>query len=116
MRSTLTLLALLLVTSAADAASPRLRSFRPPGAQRGTEVEVTFTGRRLSDTREVLFYRPGITATKLEAVNDTTLKATFKIAADTPLGLYDLRLRTASGISEMRSFSVGALKDVAEVE
>jgi len=49
-------------------------------------------------------------------VNDGHVKASLKIAPDARLGLRDLRLRTATGISEMRSFSIGALKDVAEVE
>jgi hypothetical protein len=116
MRPTLSLALLLLVTSAADAASPRLRSLRPAGGQRGTEVEVTISGRRLGDAREILFYHPGIETAKLQVVGDNEVKATLKIAADSPLGLHDLRLRTATGVSELRSFSVGALKDVAEVE
>ena len=31
-------------------------------------------------------------------------------------GLHDLRVRTATGISELRTFSVGALKEITEVE
>ena len=116
MRSTLALTLVLVVSSAALGASPRTRSIRPAGGQRGTEVEVTISGRRLGDAQEVLFYHPGITATNIKVVNDAEIKATFKIAADSPLGLHDLRLRSATGLSEMRSFSVGALKDVAEVE
>ena len=33
-----------------------------------------------------------------------------------PLGLHDIRLRTATGISELRTFSVGSLKEINEVE
>jgi len=116
MRSTLALSLVLIVSSVALGASPRTRSIRPAGGQRGTEVEVTISGRRLGDAKEVLFYHPGIEATNIKVVNDAEIKATFKIAADSPLGLHDLRLRTATGLSEMRSFSVGVLKDVAEVE
>ena len=43
-------------------------------------------------------------------VNDDQVKATVKIAPDCRLGLHDLRLRTATGISELRTFSVGALR------
>ena len=64
------------------AASPRLTSVRPLGGQRGTEVEVNFRGDRLADAQEVLFYQPGISATKLEAVADNHVKATLKIAGD----------------------------------
>ena len=45
--------------------------------------------------------------------DDNNVKAKLKIAADAPLGLHDLRVRTATGISELRTFSVGALKEVA---
>src|SRR5699024_6242596 len=93
-----------------------MRSIKPAGGQRGTEVEVTVSGRRLGDTKEILFYHPGIAATKLQVVSDTELKATLKIDADSPLGLHDFRLRTATGLSELKSFSVGALRDVAEAE
>lgn len=116
MRTTLTLVLLLIVSPVAQAASPRLRSLKPAGGQRGTEVEVSLSGRRLADAQEIFFYQPGIEATNLKVVNDGELKATFRIAPDSPLGLHELRLRSASGVSEAHSFSVGALKDVAEVE
>lgn len=105
-----------LFTSRAVASSPSLTGVRPLGAQRGTEVEVSLTGARLADAKDVLFYQPGITLTKLEVVKDNQVKATFKIAPDCRLGLHDLRLRTATGVSELRTFSVGALKDTSEVE
>src|SRR6516165_1374202 len=106
----------LIVSSATEAATPRLRSLKPVGAQRGTEVEVTISGRRLGDAQEIVFYHPGIAATKLQVVNDAEIKASFKIAADSPYGLHDFRLRTATGLSDLRSFSVGAMKDVSELE
>jgi hypothetical protein len=112
------LLAALVLAAAtpAIAASPSLTSIRPLGARRGTEVEVTLSGSRLGDAREVVYYQKGIRTTKLHAENDGQVKATLKIEPDCPLGLHELRVRTATGISEVRSFSVGALPDVAEVE
>jgi hypothetical protein len=107
---------LLTSASLAPAASPNLGAIRPVGAPRGTEIEVTLSGARLGDAKEILFYQPGITTVSLKKVDDNNVKAKLKIAADAPLGLHDLRLRTATGISELRTFSVGALKDVAEVE
>jgi len=106
----------LFAASQAIAASPNMSSLRPQGGQRGTEVVVTLGGARLGDAKELLFYQPGITTTKLEVVNDGAVKATLKLAPDCPLGLHEVRLRTATGISEVRSFSVGALKEVNEVE
>jgi hypothetical protein len=108
--------AVFVVDSIARGASPNLSSLRPTGGRRGTEVEVNLTGARLGDAREILFYEPGITVTKLEKVNDGHVKATLKIAADARLGLYDLRIATATGIGELRTFSVGALAETNEVE
>src|SRR5262245_23774041 len=112
------MLALLLLLSAIDAhaSSPSMTSVRPLGGRRGTEVEVILGGARLADARQVLFYQPGIEVAKLEAVNDGQVKVKLKIAADCRLGLHDLRLRTATGISEVRTFSVGALPDINEAE
>src|SRR5690242_13836884 len=108
-RSLLPAAIIVCLASTLQAASPRMRTVRPQGGRRGTEVEVSISGRRLTDAREILFYHPGITATDLKVVNDNEIKATFRIAPDAPLGLHDLRLRSATGLSEMRSFSVGTL-------
>jgi hypothetical protein len=110
-----TALALLLV-STAHAASPSLAAVRPVGGQRGTELDVTFSGVRLGDAAEIVFYQPGITTLSIKKVNDNAVTARLKIAPDCALGLHDLRVRTATGISELRTFSVGALKEVNEVE
>src|SRR3954466_391495 len=107
---------LALSATGVQAASPALAAIRPLGGQRGTEVVVNLTGQRLADAQEVLFYQPGITVTAFKAVNDGQVTATFKIAPDAPLGLHDFRVRTATGISSLKTFSVGVLKDVEEVE
>jgi hypothetical protein len=116
MRPTLVACLLLLAVSAAQAASPNLSSLRPVGGQRGTEVEINLIGARLGDAKEILYYQPGIAATELKVVNDGHVKAKVKIAPDCRLGLHDLRLRTATGVSELRTFSVGAMPEVNEVE
>jgi len=100
----------------ARAASPSMTGVRPLGGQRGTEVEVHLTGARLADAKELLFYQLGVVTTRIEVVADNHVKATVKIAADSPLGLHDFRLRTATGLSELRTFGVGALKETTEVE
>jgi len=108
----------LAVAFAAPArgSSPSLTAIRPMGGQRGTEVEVVFSGARLGDAQQVLFYQPGVEATEITKVDDNSFKAKVKIAADSPLGFHDLRVRTATGVSELRGFSVGAMPDVAEAE
>jgi len=107
---------LALTARPAHAASPNLGGTTPRGAQRGTEVEVVFSGAQLDDAQEILFYEPGIEVTKLEVVNPTTVKVLFKIAPDCILGSHRVRVRTATGISGLRPFFVGALPDVVEKE
>jgi len=100
----------------ACAASPSLGSVSPRGGQRGTEITIHLNGARLADAEEVLFYSPGFAVSKLEAVNDGQVKASVKIAPDCRLGEHALRVRTKSGISELRTLYVGALPPLDEVE
>jgi hypothetical protein len=104
------------MVTAAHAASPSLSGIAPRGGQRGTDLVVSFNGARLSDAKEILFYYPGIAVTKLEVVNDAQVKATVKIAPDCRLGEHAMRLRTATGTSELRTFYVGALPNIDEKE
>lgn len=107
---------LLFMGSTAAASTPALSALRPTGAQRGTEVEVALSGARLGDAQEILWYRPGIATKAISKVDDNSVKATLQIAPDCGLGIHELRLRTASGVSELRSFTVGALPEMQEVE
>lgn len=102
--------------SATFAASPQLASITPRGAQRGTEAVVTFRGTHLDDAVEVLAYYPGIAVKKFEPVKDNSLKVTFTIAPDCRIGEHLFRVRTATGISDARTFWVGALPTVDEKE
>ena len=98
------------------AADPSLGSIAPIGAQRGSEVEVLLNGARFEDAQEILLYYPGIEVKKFEVVNDKQAKARLAIAADCRLGLHAMRVRTASGITNLRQFSVGALPEISEKE
>src|SRR6266852_1187699 len=104
------------MVTAAQAASPNLAGITPRGGQRGTDLVLLFNGARLSDAKEILFYDPGISVVKLEVVNDSQVKATVKIATDCRLGEHAMRLRTATGTSELRTFYVGALPNIDEKE
>jgi hypothetical protein len=79
-------------------------------------VEVTLNGGNLDDAKELMLYERGIEVTKFEVVNAGAVKATFKIAPDCQLGSHRLRVRTGTGISDLRPFLVGALPLVQEVE
>ena len=105
-----------LAASQAQAASPSLGGIAPYGAQRGTEIEVNFNGGNLADAQEILLYYPGIKVLQLEAVNETTIKTKLQIAPDCRLGIHAMRVRTATGVTNLRTFNVGALPEVAEVE
>jgi hypothetical protein len=110
------LCALGVLAERSPAASPALGGIQPRGAQRGTDAVLTFSGGRLADAQEVLVYYPGITVKKLEVVNDAQLKVTVTIAPDCRLGEHAFRVRTATGISDVRTFWVGAMPVIEEVE
>lgn len=109
-------LGLVSLASSGLASSPALSNIIPRGAQRGTEVEVAFNGARLEDAQELLIYQPGIEVTGLTVVNGNQVKAKLKIAADCPPGTKRIRIRCASGISDLRTFMVGTLPVVADTE
>jgi hypothetical protein len=118
-RTTLVVVALLALLCAAEpsaAVDAQLARVNPRGAMRGTEVELTLTGNLLADAQEVLFYQPGITVKELKAENAQTLKVKVAIAPDARPGEYALRVRTATGISHLRTFYVGLLPPLAEAE
>lgn len=107
----------LMVSAALSCAavSPKFNATSPAGAQRGTETDIRFNGQRLEDTQEIVFYSPGFEVLKLEPTNNV-VKARVKIAPDCRLGEHLVRLRTATGVSEVRTFYVGAYSALAEVE
>ena len=117
-RKLVVIIALSLCLSAefCAASSPQLNSIMPRGMQRGQEHVLTFSGARLQEALEVFLYSAGVTVKSIEQVDDNNVKVTVEITADCRLGEHVAQLRTASGISEYRSFFVGALPEIAEVE
>jgi len=99
----------------AVAASPGLSVILPRGVQRGAETVLTFHGGQLADAKEILFFSPGFQVTKLEP-SAGAVKATVKVAADCRLGEHVAHVRTASGLTEYRTFYVGPFRDVPEKE
>lgn len=96
-----------LFAAGAKAASPGFSSLSPTGAQRGTEVELTCTGSRLADAKGILFYTPGIETSDVKIVSDTQFTAKVKIPANCELGEHQLRLWTATGVTDLKTFWVG---------
>ncbi|MBM80184.1 MAG: peptidase, partial [Planctomycetaceae bacterium] len=106
----------LVLANLVQAASPSLSIILPRGLQRGAETTLTFSGARLADTEEVLFYSKGFTVTKIEPNGANQLKVTIKVDPKTRCGEHVAQVRTKSGLSDYRSFYVGPYPDHAEVE
>ncbi len=100
----------------AEAARPHLARIVPCGGQRGTEVDVVLAGQRLGDAQELMLYGPGIRVLKLEPKGEDTVHARLALAADCRLGVHAVRVRSATGISNLQLFSVGALPELQEAE
>jgi len=100
----------------AMAASPRLNMILPRGVQRGTEQVFTLAGARLADAQEIFFYDRGFEVLKLAADGANRVRATIRVAPDCRIGEHVAQVRTASGISDFRTFYVGALPEVEEKE
>jgi hypothetical protein len=112
--------------------SPRLLVVMPAGGRVGTTIEVTVTGQDLDDPQGLLFSHPGFRAERVEEASPppnprtpamkratappTIARFRITIAADVPLGLHDVRLVNAWGVSNPRAFVVGDLDEVGEAE
>jgi hypothetical protein len=98
------------------AGHPLVSAVTPRGGTRGTDVAVTFAGERLKDVEGLLCYDTGLALKSIDVREDNRAVVTLSIAPDAPLGPQLLRLRTKTGISPVRVFSVSAMPSVAEVE
>jgi hypothetical protein len=107
---------MFLACAAAHAASPQLGGVTPRGIQRGEPASLFLHGDRLADAREILFYSPGIAVDELKVHDAKKVEAIVRVAADCRLGEHCLRLRTATGVTQLRTFWVGQFPSVAEQE
>ena len=98
------------------AASPHVAAIAPRGAKQGTDLTLTFTGTNLGDAQEVFAYGPGITVGQPEVVSPTQVKVKATVAADCRPGEHAFRVRTATGVSDLRTFWVGLLPTADEAE
>ncbi len=98
----------------------RLFLISPCGGQLGKVVRVTVAGIDLEEARSLHFSHPGLSA---KLVPDPAKPGQFlpnqfdiTIAANTPVGLHDVRVVGKYGISNPRVFAVGACPEVMEKE
>ena len=106
----------LLTPPVLSAADPALSIILPRGVQRGTEQVIRFAGARLDDAQEIFFYEPGFEVLEIKPADANNIDVKIRIAADCALGEHTAQVRTKTGISEYRTFFVGALPAVDEIE
>lgn len=100
----------------------RVYAVFPAGGQRGTPVPVTVAnGADLDEATRLIFSHPGITAVpKTQPVEGKEVPVANQfvvtIAADVPVGTYDVRAAGKFGVSNPRAFVVGDRPEVLETE
>lgn len=97
-------------------ADPALSVILPRGVQRGTEQVLRFSGARLNDADGIFFYEPGFEVLEIKAADANNIDVKIRIAPDCALGEHTAQVRTKTGISDYRTFFVGALPAVDEKE
>ena len=104
----------------AQASFPQLTLILPRGVQRGGDRELVFKGARLKDAEELLFHSSDPAAAfvvrSVQSVDDKSFKAVVFVPENCPLGEHLVQVRCKSGISDFRSFFVGALPELDEKE
>lgn len=113
---------------------PRLTHVMPPGGQVGTSLEISVTGADLDKAEALHFSIPGVKSaiigTGVATPADPKKKPAggmkqglqisqkFKVTIphNARLGVHDIRIITAGGISNPRAFVVGDLKEFTEKE
>lgn len=100
---------------------PQLTSIFPAGGRQGTKVDVQIAGTDLDDAASLAFSNPGLSAVPKTAVSKVDGVSrpidgefTVTITGDVPPGLYEVRAAGPSGITNARTFAVGALDEIID--
>src|SRR5579863_6838644 len=103
-------------------AAPHLSYLYPPGGQRGATVKIEVHGSVLAGLTGFYTTGTGLTA-KIEPGNEKekakdkeTRTVEITVAKDAPLGIQQVRVYDANGLSNPRYFCVGALPEMLEKE
>jgi hypothetical protein len=117
-------IALAVSTASAWAQLPatQLTSVFPPGGKQGATVEFTVAGVDIDDLEKLVFSHPGITGvqkmtapTELEPTPKPVAgQFTVTIAADVPPGRHEVRAVGRFGLSNARTFVVGATDEILD--
>ncbi len=128
LRNSGSLAMLLLVASASPAVAQlptsQLEGIFPAGAAPHSTLEVTIGGKNLDDTDKLLFSHHGIKAQR--KMSDPTpfdagpqpVENTFvvTVAQNVPPGRYEVRSHGKYGLSNPRTFVIGSVAEIIEVE
>jgi hypothetical protein len=135
-------LLLLSVSSAFAQPAPKLNSISPEWIQRGTTVQIVFSGENLGNVTGFIFSGvSGLTASNVpppappkpaltiesdlggisiadpkSTKDDKRLVATVTAASDAPLAVGEVRVITPTGVSNPLTINVGHLPEVSEKE
>ena len=113
-------LALVFACAAALAAAPpTLNELQPRGAQKGRPFTLTVVGRDLGEGATVISNLPAsFTALGVDKPGMESRRASFLVepTAEWNVGVYTVRVKTASGLSNILMFSVGAYPELTEEE
>ena len=105
-----------LLPGLAAAQLPTLESVLPRGGERGTEVRLDLKGKKLGGALDLMFSDGALELVDLEQPSEGHVRATVRIGPGAPPGPRWLRVRTATGLSNLLNFSVGAFPHIAEAE
>lgn len=102
----------------------RLDGIFPAGAAPGVTLDVQISGANLDDVDRLLFSHDGFSAVRKMAAatpfdeGPQPIENSFEItvAADVPPGNYDVRCQGKYGLSNRRTFVIGELPEVTELE
>ncbi|MBT4693847.1 MAG: hypothetical protein HOB73_10930 [Planctomycetaceae bacterium] len=100
--------------------STQLSTITPAGGTTGTTVEVTVSGADQDDLKALVFSHPGVVATQVSTAAGefdaipTIVNNKFQvaIAADVPVGVYEVRAAGRFGLSSPRAFVVGSREQI----
>jgi hypothetical protein len=95
---------------------PVLERLRPQAVARGRAVAVEVHGKHLDGPLEVVAAIPGLKVEWPGDASATSRGARFTVPADTPAGVYPIRLKGAGGESGSRNLTVDLFEPVDEVE
>src|SRR5262245_1640341 len=95
--------------------APTLKPAAPPGAQRGTTLDLVLTGTNLAEPTGLWTSFPAQVTIPTDSDNGkdkTKLLVRLEIPKDAPLGVHGLRLATKRGMSNQRLFCIDDLPQI----